>query len=203
MQKRKTYRKIVRNRKTMKKWNIGGIRSRGMPSLSRMGDSKLLSQSRSLRYVCTPIHAFTELAAYVKPPHHANLQQYNSAGCDLYIDIDEKPHIHIHGYRQTEGQNGTYYYSISGKNIHNRPVPLLSKTDHGYKSVLVEMYNALKGTTHELPAYFSPPRSTSEYTSARPMKSRVSRVVPFSETIGESRRKLGPIMSKFASITPE
>jgi hypothetical protein len=195
MQKRKTLRKLVRNRRTAKKRIRATLDHGGMPS-----------RSRTVESICKPIQAFTELAKYVKYPHSATLQPYNSAGCDLYIDIRQKPHIHIHGYSPREGIHGTYYYSISGKGIRNRAVPLLSKTEPGYQSVLVEMYNALDGKTRELPAFFSPSRSTTSYSlsiSQRPTKSRVPRGIPLPGVIGDSRRKLGPSMGEYASITHE
>lgn len=184
---KKTYRKrIVRNKKTIKKRNAGGAKT----------------HSRKVNAICTPIPAYTQLAAYVKSPHIATLQPYRSAGCDLYIDIDKDkdPHIHIHGYKQTEGQNGTYYYSISGKDIRNRAVPLLSKTAHGYESVLIEMYNALEGTNNELPSYISPLKSRSSYTaSIRPEKPKGERPFPFLSDIADLKTKLGPDMGKHAS----
>ena len=271
MQKRKTYRKLKRNRKTMKKRTTGGVKPSNTQSRTdyskaqsrtdysntqsrtdysntqsrtgdstahsrtghsntqswtgdskahyRTGDSKAQSRtgdstahSRRDRYKtqsprvtssCTPKEkAFTTLASYVRTPHTATLQPYRSAGCDLYIDIYENPHIHVHGY-----ERNTYYYTISGKGIINQPSKLVSEDDVGYKSVLVEMYNALKGTNHKLPAYFSPSRPNISYEDSilePPRKPpNVGRNSLLSDRFGKTPRSLGPYFRKYASIPSE
>lgn len=225
MQKRKTYRKLKRNRKTMKKRTTGGVKPSNTQSLtgyskaqsrtdysntqSRTGDStahsrrdRYKTQSPRVTFSCTPKEAFKTLASYVRNPHTATLQPYRSAGCDLYIDIYENPHIHVHGY-----ERNTYYYTISGKGIINQPSKLVSEDKVGYQSVLVEMYNALKGTNHELPAYFSPSRPNISYEDSilePPRKPpNVGRNSLLSDRFGKTPRNLVDSFKEYASIPSE
>jgi hypothetical protein len=157
------------------------------------------SQSRSI-LKCSPIPGYKALAGYIKSPHKVTFQPYSSAGCDMYIDIKNDPHIHIHGYSD-HGNHGVYSYSISGNDIRNRKANLTSKFDYGYESVLAEMYDALENTEHEKPAYQSPTRSIRYSESSRPTKSRIASKYPVADVMRGTPLNMN-LLGEFTSRAP-
>ena len=144
----------------------------------------------------TPIKEFQELYDVVDTQKYGRgFTTYSGGGCDLFIWVKNKkdPHIHVHGFT-----NNMFSYTISGLEIRNEQVELLSKTGEGYKYVLDEMCTSLtKGKhKHTSKLFTSPERTVSTVESSQLLlnKPRPGKLGLGSDIFKDVSVKLGPIM---------
>lgn len=120
---------------------------------------------------------------------------YNGFGCDLFLWVKKTkdPHIHVHGFT-----NNRFSYTISGLDIRNEEVELLSRMDEGYKYVLDKMCsNLTKGEHIPTSKLFTSPKkmiSVVESPQVYKNKSFTNRSGIASDNFKDVSVKLGPIM---------
>ena len=152
-----------------------------------------------------PIKEFQELYNVVDTKKYdRGFSTYSGGGCDLFIwaKKSKDPHIHVHGFT-----NNMFSYTISGLDIRNKQVELLSKTEEGYKYVLDEMCSSLtKGKHRPTSKLFTSPERT--ISIVEPPEQSIIKPLPKGLGLGSDifkdvSMKLGPIMGKEATILEE
>jgi hypothetical protein len=125
---------------------------------------------------------------------------YSGGGCDLFIWVKKAkdPHIHVHGIT-----DNTFSYTITGLEIPDEKVELLSRTEEGYKDVLDKMCARLTKGKHKPTSklFTSPERTISE---VEPSQLRINKPLPNGLGLGSDlfrtvSVKLGPIMGREAT----
>jgi len=122
---------------------------------------------------------------------------YSGGGCDLFIWVKKAkdPHIHVHGIT-----DNTFSYTITGLEILNEKVELLSRTEEGYKDVLDKMCARLtKGKHKPTSKLFTSPERTITAIDSRTNKPRPSRLGLGADLFRTVSVKLGPIMGREAT----
>lgn len=152
-----------------------------------------------------PIKEFQELYDVVDTQKYGRgFTTYSGGGCDLFIWVKntKDPHIHVHGFT-----NNMFSYTISGLEIRNQQVELLSRTKEGYKYVLDEMCISLTKGKHKPTSklFTTPVRNVSivESSQVRTNKQRPGKLGLGSDIFKDVSVKLGPIMGKEATILEE
>jgi hypothetical protein len=152
-----------------------------------------------------PIKEFQELYDAVDTKKYGRgFTTYSGGGCDLFIwaKKSKDPHIHVHGFT-----NNRYSYTISGLEIRDKQVELLSRTEEGYKYVLDEMCSQLTRGKHTPTSklFASPERtiSTVESSQLRINKPRPGKLGLGPDMYQSVSVKLGPIMGKEVSVLEE
>jgi len=120
---------------------------------------------------------------------------YSGGGCDLFIWVKKAkdPHIHVHGFTNKR----FFSYTISGLDIRNEEVELLSRTEEGYKYVLDKMCSGLTKGKHTPTSklFNSPKKGISILESPRVHnKSITTRSGIGSDIYKDVSVQLGPIM---------